>query len=172
MTAIYMIKHITLSTSLSKQSSKIPSHKTQIDQLQEKNPRYMKYIKLKCKQYQIQDEKKCRFPIHIHKCQYTNTQNTSNNIQDISDLHLFTQNVYDVLRESNLNCFYCKKNVYIEYTNENRMYQWTLDRIDNSKNHDINNCVIACLSCNLKRRNINSTKYKMTKQLNVEKENN
>lgn len=167
-----MIKHFVLSDSILKQSNKIPSHKNQKDNLHERIPLYMKYIKIKCKQYQLQDEKKFRFPIHIHKCQHENTQNSSNEIQDISDLPIFTQNVYKILRESNLKCFYCQQNVYIEYTHTNRMYQWTLDRIDNSKNHDVKNCVIACLSCNLKRRNINATKYKITKQMKLEKENN
>lgn len=165
-----MIKNIILSNSSLKHPDEIPSHKKQKQNLREKEIPYMKYIKIKCKQYQIQDEKKFRFPIHIHKCQHENTQISSNNIQDISDLPTFTQNVYELLRESNLKCFYCKKNVYIEYTHVNRMYQWTLDRIDNSKNHDVKNCVIACLSCNLKRRNINATKYKITKQLKLEKE--
>lgn len=168
-----MIKEVVISDYSIKHSVEVPMHQIQINYLHEKIPLYMKYIKMKCKQYQNQDKKKFRCPMYLYKCHYeSNNRISSNEIQDISNLPTFTQNVYEILRESNLKCFYCQNNVYIEYTHVNRMQQWTLDRIDNNKNHDVKNCVIACLSCNLKRRNINATKYKFTKQLKLEKDNN
>ena len=52
-------------------------------------------------------------------------------------------------------------------------YQWTLDRIDNDKNHSNNNTVISCLSCNLARRRRSKEAYEFhwkTKIVKVDKE--
>ena len=45
--------------------------------------------------------------------------------------------------------------------------QWTLDRIDNSKPHNTDNVVIACLKCNLERRRRSDTKFLMSKQMRI-----
>ena len=71
------------------------------------------------------------------------------------------------LVESKLTCFYCKTNLMLFYKESKQPNQWTLDRIDNSMGHNYNNLVIACLECNLKRRNIDLNKFLYTKQLSI-----
>ena len=51
------------------------------------------------------------------------------------------------------------------------MNQWTVDRIDNSIGHDIENIVISCLKCNLQRRSRSSDKFLQTKQMVIKREN-
>ena len=46
-------------------------------------------------------------------------------------------------------------------------YQWTLDRIDNDQGHNIDNILISCLECNLKRRCRSKDKFLMGKQLKI-----
>ena len=58
----------------------------------------------------------------------------------------------DKLLTCGMRCCYCDKRVKIIYRKVRDKYQWTLDRIDNDKNHSNDNTVIACLSCNLSRR--------------------
>lgn len=146
----------------------IPSHKDQLDILQQTNTKYMRNIRTKCRQYQKQDKIKFRVPIRIIKEQnpcgiYTNS------IVDISNIVDFSIQVRDLLRKSNLICYYCLEQVFIEYSDGNRMKQWTLDRKDNSKNHHVENCIISCLKCNLQRHTKDSDKFKFTKQLKLEK---
>lgn len=66
---------------------------------------------------------------------------------------------------SNFICFYCNDTVQILYENVREPMQWTLDRIDNSFGHNIDNVEIACLNCNLRRRTIHYQRYLLTKQL-------
>jgi len=67
--------------------------------------------------------------------------------------------------DSNFVCFYCHDTVQILYENVREPMQWTLDRIDNSFGHNIDNVEIACLNCNLRRRTIHYQRYLLTKQL-------
>ena len=76
----------------------------------------------------------------------------------------------DKLYESRLTCYYCNNHVLLLYNDSYNKSQWTLDRINNYDEHTCENCYISCLSCNLKRRRINSTKFKFTKQLNIIKQ--
>ena len=55
------------------------------------------------------------------------------------------------LIDSNMTCYYCKCNLSYGGLNRYDKNQWSLDRIDNSKNHQLANCIIACLGCNLRR---------------------
>jgi len=66
-----------------------------------------------------------------------------------------------------MNCYYCtsKMNILYEIVRENR--QWTLDRLDNDIGHNVDNVIIACLECNLKRRRIGAKSFLFTKQLNL-----
>ena len=48
------------------------------------------------------------------------------------------------------------------------MNQWTVDRIDNSIGHDIENIVISCLKCNLQSRS--SDKFLQTKKMVIKHE--
>ena len=66
-----------------------------------------------------------------------------------------------------MKCFYCQKLVYVLYDNVREPRQWTLERIDNKFGHNMDNVVISCLSCNLKRRCIYHERFLFTKQLNI-----
>ena len=72
-----------------------------------------------------------------------------------------------LLVASKLRCHYCRYGVMMLYNNVREPLQWTLDRIDNSKPHNTDNVVIACLKCNLKRRRTDSDKFKFTKQMKI-----
>lgn len=79
------------------------------------------------------------------------------------------ENVMQLLKESNMKCFYCKEMVLILYELVREPKQWSIDRIDNNFGHNNNNIVIACLHCNLRRRCIYHEKFVFTKQLNIVK---
>jgi hypothetical protein len=72
--------------------------------------------------------------------------------------------VLELLLESRLLCYYCKKGVELLYSNVREPMQWSLDRIDNNIGHNIGNVCIACLGCNLRRKTINQTRYLTSKQ--------
>ena len=112
------------------------------------NDNITKNIKHKINSYRQQDIKKERY--------------------DIKNLITFTY-VVEKLVESKLQCYYCKCNVFINYTENRQNNQWTLDRINNNFGHNIDNVVISCLNCNLKRRKINKDKFLFTKQLVIKK---
>jgi len=87
-----------------------------------------------------------------------------------NELELITmQIILKKLVECDMLCFYCKCEVYVLYENVRELNQWSVDRIDNSLGHNNDNFVISCLSCNIKRRNLNSDKFLFTKQLNLVK---
>lgn len=75
-----------------------------------------------------------------------------------------------MLDHSKLCCEYCSTNVYILYEIVRYNKQWTLDRVDNNKGHNKDNVVIACLECNLKRRNTNKDAFMYTKKLKIIRE--
>ena len=75
------------------------------------------------------------------------------------------RNIFDLFRSSELKCFYCKTQVALLYEYVREPRQWTLERLDNSRGHNRDNVVLACLSCNLRRRCMNSEKYVRTKEL-------
>jgi 5-methylcytosine-specific restriction endonuclease McrA len=93
--------------------------------------------------------------------------------QDVNK-NLFNKSKFiklDELKEclvlSKLNCYYCKLPMLLMYDKPRDDMQWTLDRINNDKGHNNDNVVIACLKCNLKRRTIDSDKFKFTKQMKI-----
>ena len=69
------------------------------------------------------------------------------------------------LKESSMICFYCKEptNILYEYVREPK--QWTIERLDNTYGHNCDNIVIACLSCNLRRRTTHFERYLSTKRI-------
>lgn len=73
--------------------------------------------------------------------------------------------VLKLLQESNNTCYYCKSTIKLFYEKVREPTQWTLERLDNSLGHNTNNCVIACLKCNLSRRTMYHERYTLTKQL-------
>jgi hypothetical protein len=77
--------------------------------------------------------------------------------------------VLQLMLESKNLCFYCKEKVYVLYENVREPKQWTLERIDNDHGHNIDNVVIACLGCNLRRRTMHYERYLFTKQLTISK---
>ncbi len=80
--------------------------------------------------------------------------------------------LYDVINkllECNMKCYYCSCEMYILYKIVRETKQWTVDRINNDIGHNIDNYVVACLECNLKRRRKNCESFLFTKQLNINK---
>ena len=75
--------------------------------------------------------------------------------------------VINLLFESSLLCKYCKKEITLLYENVKQLNQWTLDRLDNNIGHNIDNVVISCLSCNLKRKTMHFKRFEFTKQLQI-----
>jgi len=73
------------------------------------------------------------------------------------------------LYESNLQCYYCQRNMLLLYDIVREMDQWTLDRINNDLGHNNDNLVVSCLNCNLKRRKTSKDAFFFTKQLSVVK---
>ena len=73
------------------------------------------------------------------------------------------------LIECKMICYYCNMNVFIFYDNVRETCQWTVDRINNDIGHNKDNFVIACLSCNLKRRRRTVDKFLFTQNLNIVK---
>ena len=73
------------------------------------------------------------------------------------------------LIDCDLKCAYCAKFVKVIYKIVRDPLQWTLDRIDNKKNHSNANTLISCLQCNLKRRNINKEKFEFTQNMTIVK---
>ena len=68
----------------------------------------------------------------------------------------------NMLMECKLKCIYCNECMYIIYHMNRDKTQWTLDRIDNNKPHLLNNVVISCLGCNLKRKRTDFYKFNKT----------
>jgi aspartate carbamoyltransferase regulatory subunit len=73
--------------------------------------------------------------------------------------------ILNKLEESAMICFYCKEstNILYEYVREPK--QWTIERLDNTYGHNSDNVVIACLSCNLRRRTSQFERYLTTKKI-------
>jgi len=97
------------------------------------------------------------------------TQDTHNDILDISNLISYPS-VVEKLVASKMKCFYCKCDVSVLYDKVRQMDQWTLDRIDNDYGHNHDNVIIACLNCNIRRKRIDSTRFKFSKEcVNIKK---
>ena len=77
----------------------------------------------------------------------------------------------DLLCESQLLCYYCRKQICIFYDNVREKSQWTLDRVDNDVCHSKDNLVVSCLACNLQKRRRESEAFKFMKQMKIEKQN-
>lgn len=68
-----------------------------------------------------------------------------------------------LLAQCGLTCHYCSACVYVLYQKVLESKQWTLDRVDNTRGHNRDNVVVACLECNLKRRRTNKEAFLFTK---------
>jgi hypothetical protein len=77
--------------------------------------------------------------------------------------------IVNLLIESRLSCFYCKRWTTLFYENVREPRQWSLERLSNAQGHNRDNVVIACLECNMRRRTMYYERYLATKQLVVNK---
>ena len=75
------------------------------------------------------------------------------------------QDVINLFKTSEMNCYYCKAKAEIMYEYVREPKQWTLERLDNTLGHNRDNVVIACLSCNLRRRTMAKERYLQTKAM-------
>lgn len=85
----------------------------------------------------------------------------------IKDLFVSLENVIDKLLCSKLKCFYCKQCCELLYKNVYSKQQWTLDRINNDIGHNVDNVVVSCLECNLKKGTMDSERFKYGKQIGL-----
>ena len=108
------------------------------------NPIYARYILVKLGGYKQQDLLKKRHNEH--------------------DFITLTHTI-ELLKNTNMTCYYCKCCVFILYKNARDMSQWSLDRIDNVIGHSTSNVVISCLKCNLQRRRLPAAAFIATKQM-------
>ncbi len=79
--------------------------------------------------------------------------------------HMDVSGVIQKLEEADFQCFYCKHDIMLLYDNVREPKQWTLERLDNKLGHIFDNIVIACLSCNLRRRTMKYERYVLTKEI-------
>jgi len=80
--------------------------------------------------------------------------------------------VLSFLLETKAKCFYCFSEVFVLYEKVREGKQWTLDRINNDLGHNMDNVVLSCLECNLKRRCQSKDGFLFTKQLKIVKREN
>lgn len=93
----------------------------------------------------------------IRKCLYDKNKLVTNN------------QVISKLIDCKLVCTYCKEELKVLYKQVRDPKQWTLDRVDNDICHSNINTVIACLSCNLKRRRMSKEVFETTRNIIVTK---
>lgn len=105
--------------------------------------------------------------IHSKWYGYRN-QDTEKTIYDPAAF-LTERDIVDLLVDSRLTCFYCRKNVQLFYEYVRESLQWTIERIDNAHGHNRGNTVIACLGCNLRRKTMYYERFVMTKQMTISK---
>ena len=75
----------------------------------------------------------------------------------------------EMIRDSNLKCYYCNCDMLLVYKNKKETKQWSLERLDNNLGHYNTNTCISCLECNLKRRQSNHEYFKYSKNLVIKK---
>ena len=73
--------------------------------------------------------------------------------------------------DTELKCYYCKEEMLVLYEYIREPRQWTIDRDNNDLGHNINNYVLSCLECNLKRKRRPKDAFLFTKQLNIIRDN-
>ena len=86
-------------------------------------------------------------------------------IKKKTDLLITLDQCVDKLQKSNMVCYYCREVCNVFYERVREMTQWSLDRIDNSIGHSVDNVVISCLKCNLHRRTTHIKKFKDTQDM-------
>lgn len=99
------------------------------------------------------------------KLQSYKGQDKTKTLREDKNNFMDVQCVLKLLNDSENTCYYCRSFVKLFYEKVREPIQWTLERLDNSIGHNINNCVISCLKCNLSRRTMYHERYTLTKQL-------
>lgn len=69
-----------------------------------------------------------------------------------------------MLNKEDCKCHYCRVPLHILYRNTREPAQWSLDRIDNARGHDVHNVVVSCYACNVRRRQRSYHKFKQEYQ--------
>jgi len=77
--------------------------------------------------------------------------------------------ITDKLLESEFKCYYCCCDVFVLYKVVRAPNQWSVERLNNDLGHNTDNVVIACLSCNLKRKTMYHERFRFTKQVKIVK---
>ena len=73
-------------------------------------------------------------------------------IDDFRENKLNVDNIVNLIRTQGLGCHYCGGFMVLCPTDKKDRYkQLTLDRLDDATDHNINNCILACLHCNIDR---------------------
>lgn len=83
--------------------------------------------------------------------------------------HITYEDLVEMLYDSKLQCYYCRRDVYLTYRNKGEKAQWSLERFDNNIGHYKTNTCISCLQCNLQRRTDNHEYFKFSKNMSVKK---
>ena len=111
------------------------------------------------------DDKNCNFVIQQLKNKLYSYKSQDCEKKKINT-EKFVNMVYiiEILLQSNLKCYYCKNDVKILYEIVREPEQWTLDRLDNDFGHNIDNVVISCLKCNIRKKIIHPERYVNTKK--------
>lgn len=104
----------------------------------------IKQVKIKLVSYKTQDLLKCRYD---------------------ADKFISLDAVLKMLRECGLICRYCRASMYVLHEIAFDSKQWTLDRVDNALGHNVDNVVVSCLECNLKRRLTHQKRFDFGKQI-------
>ena len=66
-------------------------------------------------------------------------------------------------------CHYCQQWLTSGQERPNSSTQWTLDRVNNNLNHSLENCVLCCLACNIKRGRKDAAVFKKWRKITIVK---
>jgi 5-methylcytosine-specific restriction endonuclease McrA len=120
------------------------------------------------KNLSTQEKKQCECILQEikKKRQSYKSQDVQKNLYDSTEF-VSLDKILELLKESHLQCYYCKESILVFYSNVREPKQWSLDRIDNSMGHNQGNLFIACLSCNLKRKTMYHERWRFTKEIGI-----
>ena len=82
---------------------------------------------------------------------------------------LSVEGVLERMVAAKMLCHYCSCCLKVHYVDARDPQQWTLDRIDNDLGHTIENVLVCCLDCNVRRRTTDMAKFEFTKRLSLKK---
>ena len=94
---------------------------------------------------------------------YINQDKRKNRYDKLKFISL--EELLEKLVASQLKCFYCRNKIFLLYEKSREPYQWTLERLNNNIQHQIDNLEICCYKCNIQRKNQNSQNFQKGKQM-------